>query len=203
MGDHRGSRSKLAVHPLDGLEHENTRLAVERPGRLIAQQDLGLFRDGPGDSDALLLAARELRREVIHTLVEANDRQRFFGRHRPFGDLRHQRHVLTRREARNEIVELEYEADVLAAKHGQLAFARIRQVMIIEREFAVGRRVEPAEDVEKSRFAAARRSQQHDEFAGPEFEVDPPERLYFHAAGMVDLGQSAPDQAAREFFTGL
>jgi hypothetical protein len=37
-----------------------TSLGVERAGRLVEQQHLGLQRDGAGDAHALLLAARQL-----------------------------------------------------------------------------------------------------------------------------------------------
>ena len=42
--------------------------ASSAPGRLVAQQNVGALDDGAGDRDALLLAARKLRWEVIETL---------------------------------------------------------------------------------------------------------------------------------------
>jgi hypothetical protein len=36
-------------------------LAVEGRGRLVGEQQVGLLGQGPGDGDALLLAARQLR----------------------------------------------------------------------------------------------------------------------------------------------
>ena len=44
---------------------------VEVPGRLVGQQDRGLVRERPRDRDALLLAARELRRIVMAARPEA------------------------------------------------------------------------------------------------------------------------------------
>jgi hypothetical protein len=42
---------------LDCLEHPDACRAVERAGRLVAQEYRGLFGDGARHSDALLLAA--------------------------------------------------------------------------------------------------------------------------------------------------
>ena len=52
--------------------------------------------------------------------------------HRRFGDLGHQCHVLTCRETRDQIVELEHEADMLPAKAGDLAVILHGEVVIEE-----------------------------------------------------------------------
>ena len=44
---------------------------VEIPGRLVRQENRGLVRQRPRDRDALLLAARELRRVVMAARAEA------------------------------------------------------------------------------------------------------------------------------------
>ena len=55
---------------------------VERAGRLVAQQHVGPLGDGARDRHALLLAARELRREMVEPLIEADQAQRLLRRHR-------------------------------------------------------------------------------------------------------------------------
>ena len=52
------SRGEAAHH----VEHLADQLGVERRGRLVEQHQLRLHRQRAGDRDALLLAARELRR---------------------------------------------------------------------------------------------------------------------------------------------
>ena len=47
-----------------GVEHLLDHLRIERRGRLVEQHDLGLHAQRPGDRHALLLAARELRRDT-------------------------------------------------------------------------------------------------------------------------------------------
>ena len=46
-------------------EHVADELGVERRGRLVEEHELGVHRQRPGDGDALLLAAGELRREGV------------------------------------------------------------------------------------------------------------------------------------------
>ena len=116
----RLTRSSTSQHQLAGL-------VVERAGGLVAQQHLGPLGDGAGDGDALLLAAGELRRKVVEALAEADQlaappRARI-GAARDLGD---QRDVLARGQARDQVVELEDEADVLAPVAGQLRPRRRR-----------------------------------------------------------------------------
>ena len=58
------------------LEHAHAGLAVERTRGLVAQQHVGLLGDGARDGDALLLAARQLGREVVEALAEPDQLQR-------------------------------------------------------------------------------------------------------------------------------
>ena len=60
VGDDDDGDAELAVDPLQQREDVGGRLGVERAGRLVGEQDVGLGRERPGDADALLLAAGEL-----------------------------------------------------------------------------------------------------------------------------------------------
>ncbi len=53
------------VHVLQDVEHEDARLVVECAGGLVAEEHVRGLGHGPGDGDALLLAARELGGEVV------------------------------------------------------------------------------------------------------------------------------------------
>ena len=110
------------------LEHDDAGRDVERAGRLVAQQHVGPLGDRARDRHALLLAARELRGKVIER----------GGRGRPcasassgvigsLDDLGDERHVLARRQAGNQVVELEDEADVRAAVGGERRLVGRRQ----------------------------------------------------------------------------
>src|SRR5690606_35943155 len=156
--DQERRRVHRLVDVLERLEHPYARRAVERAGRLVAEQDRRTLRDRARDRDALLLAARELRREMIEAVLEPDERERLLWRNRIVRDLGDERDVLPRGEARHEVVELENEADVPAPIERELPLRRVREVLAAEQEPARRRAVEPAEDIEERRFAAARRA---------------------------------------------
>ena len=88
---------------------------IERRGRLVRDDQRWIERERAGDRHALLLAARELARPVVHAILEADHHQELFGT-RPRGlasdagvthpDI----DVLLRREARDEVERLEHHA---------------------------------------------------------------------------------------------
>ena len=59
-------------HRCQGFKHDDADLAVERPGRLVAQKHFGPLRDRAGNGDALLLTAGQLGRKVVHPLLQAD-----------------------------------------------------------------------------------------------------------------------------------
>ena len=56
----------------DGGKHLARKLGVERRGRLVKAEDVGLLRECAGDGDALLLTARKLTRIVVF-LIRKSD----------------------------------------------------------------------------------------------------------------------------------
>ena len=60
MGDDDDGDAEAVADVADEVEDRAGRLGVEGAGGLVAQEDGGLVRQGPGDADALLLAAGEL-----------------------------------------------------------------------------------------------------------------------------------------------
>jgi len=152
------------------------------------------FRDRTGDGHPLLLAAGEFGGETVQMPAEPHPPQRLLGGHRLAGDVRHHRHVLPRREGRHRVVELEDEPHVLAAVVGQRRIVPRRQVMVAEAHGASRRHVQPAEDVEQGGLAAAGGAEQGDEFAGVEFEIDPPQGVNLGLAGAEHAGDAAGDE---------
>src|SRR5690606_22078580 len=110
------------------------------------------------------------------------------GPHGVVGDLAHQRHVLTGGEARDQVVELEHEADVAATVLRQATVVRGREVLVAVPERAGGRAIEPAEDVQEGRLAAPRRAEKDHELPWGEAHVHRPQRVHTHASHLVDLG---------------
>jgi hypothetical protein len=66
--DHERGRAEFVVHLRQRFEHEDAGLRIECARRLVAEQHLGALGDGAGDRHALLLAAGELRGEMIEPL---------------------------------------------------------------------------------------------------------------------------------------
>ena len=64
-------------------------------------------------------------------------------------------HVLLGGEVGHQIVELEYESDVVAPVIGQLLRVEIRDVDAVDDDLAFGIRVHAAQDVEHRRFAGS------------------------------------------------
>ena len=61
----------IALTSLQRGEHELAGAEVEVAGRLVAEDERRVLRQRASDRDALLLAAGELVREVLHALAEA------------------------------------------------------------------------------------------------------------------------------------
>jgi hypothetical protein len=159
--DDRRGRAGLAVDAIEHTQHQLAGLRIERAGRLVAEQELGPLGDGARDRHALLLPTRELRGKVVESIAEADHLQSLLGRHRVGRDLADERNVLTRREARDQVVQLEDETDEVAAVLRQLRVVRSAQIPILVPERPRGRAVEPTDDVEQRRLAAPRGAEQH------------------------------------------
>ena len=73
VGNHCRGGADLAVDGRDGIEHDNTGLAVECAGRFVTQQDIGTFCNRACDGHALLFTTRELCWKMINALTETNE----------------------------------------------------------------------------------------------------------------------------------
>src|SRR5688572_12250590 len=69
---HHADRRALAVQLAQEVHHRLAVPRVEVPGGLVGEQDRGLARERAGDGHALLLAAGELRRVVVHSVRHAD-----------------------------------------------------------------------------------------------------------------------------------
>jgi hypothetical protein len=90
--DDHGDRAQFLVHALQHAQHE---LA----GGLVAQQHVRALGHGARDGHALLLAARELRREVVAPLAHLDHGERLGGVDGCVGDLGDEGDVFERGQA--------------------------------------------------------------------------------------------------------
>ncbi len=93
------------------------------------------------------------------------------------GDREREEDVLLRGQHRQQVEELEDEADVLAAELRELVVAERRDLGAGDRHGAGRRLVEPREDVHERRLARAGRAHDRDELAALHVERDAAERV--------------------------
>src|SRR5262245_44936923 len=173
------------------------RLAVPRVQvacRLVREKDCRLARERAGDSDALLLAAGELRRVVVHAVRHADALERvqrrlaaLFAVH-AFTVGERQLDVLQHRQVADQVEGLEDEADALVPDLRARGASERRDVLAVEQVLALGRRIEEAEQREQGRLAAARRAGDREELAFRDVEVNTVERVRLEVVGVEDLG---------------
>ncbi len=195
--DHHHRGAQVGAHLGDDLQHALARGVVQRAGGLVAQQHRRLLGNGAGDGHALLLAARELRRKVIAPRQQAHAIQRLIHGHGRRGDVGHQRHVLGHREAGDEVVELEDEADVLAAIARERGFVGAAQAQRLEPQVARAGHVQPAQQVQQRGLAAARGAEHHQELAARDVEVDVRQRADRRRSVAIDLAERAGAEQRR------
>ena len=120
-----------AVLRIDLLEkHEDVPgcLRIERACRFVAQQDLWVLDQCSGNGAPLLLSAGQLGRELILMFRKSQYIKQFVSIQRIFGEILAHLDVLSYREVGYQIVELEYESEIISSVIRQfLAFERFDQ----------------------------------------------------------------------------
>jgi hypothetical protein len=79
--------------------------------------------------------------------------------------------------------------NVRPAIPGQDLFGRVRQILIAARELPRRRDIQPAQDVEQRRLAAAGRAEQDDQLAAMELEVHAAKRAHQDVAHAIRLDE--------------
>ena len=129
---------------------------------------------------------------VLRAVCQADDAQ---GGHRALAAFalrqgrqqQRQLDVLDGVQHRDEVIELEDEADVAAAPVGQLALGQRRQIGARDRDLARGDAVDAGDQVQQRRLARAGRAHQRDELALGHVEVDAVEDLDLLRVALIDL----------------
>ena len=175
---------------------------VEGAGRLVGQDDRGVGDQRPGDRDALLLAAGELRGQPPAPVAEPDLLEQ---RAYPLpvdavsGQPDGQPDVLLGGEVGHQVEALEDEADPLAAEPGAVLLAPVRDVLAGDDDAALGGPFETGGAGEERRLARPGGPHHRGEGAGREGEVDAGEggdgaRPFAVRAGeVVDLEGRAGD----------
>ena len=107
-------------------------VGVERAGRLVGQDELRLFRQGPGDGDALLLPDGHLRREMPKPFPSPTRSNRCFAWPRfglPLEKVAPEQHVLQRGVALQQVEGLEDVGDMVGAETVALRLPKFPQLL--------------------------------------------------------------------------
>ena len=154
----------------EDLHHLHARLAVERAGRLVGEQNVRIVDERPRDSDTLHLAAGHLVRLFVELVAEANALKRLDGalaalRLAHARERERQLHVAQYRLVRNEVIALEDEADGVVAVTVPVGIGKVLRRLAVDDEIALRVVVKAADDVEQRRLAAARMAEDGDKLA--------------------------------------
>ena len=195
MGDNHHRHALPAAHDLEELEDSLASAVVQRAGGLVAQEELRILRQGPGDGHPLLLSAGELGGEVGQPVLQAHGAQHLRRVQGLPADLGRQLHVLQGGEVGDQVVELEDKADVVAAVGGQLPGAVGGDLLLPQKDPPLAEGVHAPQDVQQRGLPRA--AGPHDNAQLPFFhgEGGVPQGLYLHLSHVVDLFHPVkPDQ---------
>ena len=151
------------IHGFDELQDFLAGLVVQSAGRLITQENIRIFHDGPADGGALLLTAGELIGQLVPVLPQTQGMQQLVHIQRLLAQVGSHLDVLPNRQVGNQIVHLEHIAQVVPPVGNQLFRVHFSQLGAADGDFPGIRRIDAADDVQQGAFAAAAGAQQHAE----------------------------------------
>jgi hypothetical protein len=168
VDDHRNVAFARALG--DQFHNLDRGLGIERGGRLVGEDQIGVLHQGAGDADTLALAAGELVGALVRERAEP-DRIEQLKRAvnvlgiepaqpgSPYCDVAEAagQHVLDHRQAFHQIIFLEHHADT-AADPAQLASVELRDVLAEEQDLAGGRIDQPVDAADQRGFTGTGRT---------------------------------------------
>ena len=186
VGDHDGGHAQALLQGAHLVAQPDPDLGVERRERLVEQQQLRGSRERAGQSDALLLAARELDRVFLALLGQADEREQLFdapvdlGRW-PTAVDQAIADIVGDRQVREQRIGLEDDAEIALGR------ARMGDVTPAHLDAAAVLQVEAGDCAQQGGLAAARRAEEADELAAMDVEIDAAQGL----EGAEALGELA------------
>src|SRR6266404_955398 len=179
VGNEQDRQPGIAPDPLELLVEEVAGDRIERAERLVEQEDSRLLGEGPGERDALAHAAGQLVRPLP-------------GKAREVDEIEEVGHGLAALPA-GDAAEAQGELDIFGGRQpreeGCLLEDECRSVAIDLDESARGS-VQAGDDVEERALAAARGTDEADEAADVDGQVEPVERDDGIGTAPEDLGDT-------------
>lgn len=179
MGHHH-DRLATVVQTLEQAEDLGAARRVERAGRFIGQEQGRFVRQRSSDREPLALASGEHTRSLRRLIGDAEQIEQIHGAggrlfagapgyHHRQGD------VLLNTHPFQEVEELEDDTDVTAAHDRQLILGEAVDGFAVDRDRAIGGRLEAGNEVEQRGLPAARRPHHGDELPARDLHVEAPE----------------------------
>src|SRR5882672_1288191 len=180
--DDRGAGARPSAK---GAEDDRAVCVVQVAGRLVGEQERGIVQDRAAEGDALLLAPRELCREMVHPIRHADFRQELpcsaaHRRARAPDVPRRQQHILERRERRKQQERLEQKTDIPAAGLASGDAAEGAHPVVFEPQLAAVAVLQEPEDVQQRALSRARWAGDDDELAPLHREVHAGQHADWH-----------------------
>src|SRR6185437_7335798 len=191
-----------AVGAGDAVQDVDHHLAVgrvQRAGRLVGKQQIGLLGQGAGYGHPLLLAARQFGRAQAHAVPQAHLVQRLHGAIAGFlapqaKIVQRQLYLLQRAQRGEQVEALEHEAGVQQAETLQRPQVEPAQVAAQGRHPAPVHRLQAAQDREEGALAAARRSGNQGQFGWLDAQRQAVQHLGAYPPGDEGLAHALGDQ---------
>ena len=194
---HGHDRPALLHEGLEELEDDIRRRRVEVARRLVGDEQGRVVGQRTGDRDALLLPTGGARRQLAclighaHALEQAHGPLVSLARRPQPAEVHRQHHVLDHGQRRQQLEELEDDADRPAAPDGGPALGQEAQVLAGNGHHPGRRAVDAGDHVHERRLAAARPTDDADELAGVDLEIDAIEGAERPGVGDVVLDDRA------------
>ena len=166
---------------------------IEVASGFVGQQEGGSVDQCPGHRGPLHLATAHLVRKRIGARRQA-DQFEHLGRAGPgvrcavAAQEKWKLDVFDRCHGRQEIEKLKNDAETLASVGSKRVFISGMKSEPVDRNFAGGRLIEAAEQIEQSAFAATAGSGHRTECAGRDFQRDIPQGVHFAAGRGINAG---------------
>ena len=187
VGDDHHGHALLPAGVLKELQNLLARHIVQGARGLVAEEELGVLGQGPGNGHPLLLAARELGREVAQPLPQAHVPQDLLGGEGILADLGGQLHILQGGQVLHQIVELEHKPDVVPAVKGELLLVVAVDALPVHQNGALVAGVHAPQNVEYRGLSCARGAHDDAELSLFDLKGDVAHRVDDHLAHLVTL----------------
>jgi acyl-CoA thioesterase-1 len=186
MGDDHQSGVGCLLAREQQVDNRGARHRVEVAGRFIGEDDRRARRDGAGDGDTLLLAARQLRGIMVDAVRQADGAELVPGQGEGIGmagQLEGDGDIFERGHGRKQMEGLEHDADAATPRLGKRILAQRSIIDAANQDPAAACPLQSGQDRHQRGFARAGGAEDRQALAAADFKVDALEDLNPRLAG--------------------